>query len=105
MKTDRAFISDIKSDGSDGELAMMIISMRHTLGMNVIAEGVETKEHMHFLLQHNCSEAQGYYISKPLPAAGFEAQLLDRTGYPLRGNLTPDVVLFRNSGARRGRKS
>jgi len=75
LKIDRTFIKDIDDKGKNGELAKMIISLTHTLGMNVIAEGVETEAHMNFLLEHDCAEAQGFYISKPLPAIEFEKLL------------------------------
>ena len=72
LKIDRAFIKDISQTGKNGELAEMIISMCHTLGLNVIAEGVETEEHMQFLVNHECIEAQGYLFSPPMPASDFE---------------------------------
>jgi len=78
LKIDRSFIQDIKSNGDHGELAKIIITMGHTLGLNVIAEGVEREEQMEFLLRHQCQEAQGNLIGKPLPAVEFE-RLLHRS--------------------------
>lgn len=75
LKIDRSFIEEITGDGEHGELARIIIAMGHTLGLNVIAEGVEREEQMRFLLKHQCSEAQGNLISKPLSATDFEALL------------------------------
>jgi hypothetical protein len=48
-----------------------IVAMSHHLGIKVIAEGVETPDHLRFLAQRNCDEAQGYYFSRPVAAAGF----------------------------------
>ena len=72
LKIDRSFVKDIDSQGENGELARMIISMCHTLGLNVIAEGVENEGHMNFLLQHDCIEAQGYLFSPPVNKYKFE---------------------------------
>jgi predicted signal transduction protein with EAL and GGDEF domain len=49
------------------------VAMSHHLGIKVIAEGVETPEHLRFLAQRKCDEAQGYYFSRPVAAAGFVA--------------------------------
>ena len=75
LKVDRAFVKDIKAGGKNGELAQMIISMCHTLGLNVIAEGVENEDHMQFLLRNKCIEAQGYLFSPPVSAEKFEELL------------------------------
>jgi len=72
LKIDRAFVRDINGNGRHGELAKMIISMCHALGLNVIAEGVETEEQMQFLLQNACIEAQGYLFSRPVNSQEFE---------------------------------
>jgi EAL domain-containing protein (putative c-di-GMP-specific phosphodiesterase class I) len=52
-----------------------LIAMAHNLGLEVIAEGVETPAQAAFLLDENCEEAQGYFYSEPLPAEEFEAYL------------------------------
>ncbi|MDH5324492.1 MAG: EAL domain-containing protein [Gammaproteobacteria bacterium] len=77
LKIDRSFIWDIQPNGENGEIAKLIIALCHTLNMNVIAEGVETQEQMNFLVQHNCNEAQGFYISRPLPEIVFEKKFLN----------------------------
>ena len=51
--------------------------MARSLRMRVIAEGVETREQLAFLREHECDECRGYYLSRPLPAAEFEAEFLD----------------------------
>jgi EAL domain-containing protein (putative c-di-GMP-specific phosphodiesterase class I) len=75
---DRDFIMNITEDGLNSDLARIIILMSRALGLNVIAEGVETENQMQFLLKHDCSEAQGYHISRPLPAVEFESLLQAR---------------------------
>jgi diguanylate cyclase (GGDEF)-like protein/PAS domain S-box-containing protein len=75
LKIDRAFVKDIQGHGENGEIARAIIAMSHSLGMNVIAEGVETEEQLAFLRDQKCDIIQGFYISKPLGDAAFEAWL------------------------------
>lgn len=66
VKIDRSFISDIPADQNDVEISSAIIAMGHKLGLEVVAEGVETQEQMEFLIAQNCNIAQGYLISKPI---------------------------------------
>ncbi|HHY72106.1 MAG TPA: EAL domain-containing protein [Bacillus bacterium] len=67
LKIDKSFINDITNSKNDKNIAITIIHMAKSLGLNVIAEGVETNEQIAILKQHSCNEAQGYLISKPLP--------------------------------------
>ncbi|MEK0317292.1 EAL domain-containing protein [Cohnella sp. 56] len=71
LKIDQSFIRDCTTDESDAMIIKTIISMAHHLNMNVIAEGIETPEHLIFLQQHLCDEGQGYLFSRPLPADQF----------------------------------
>ncbi len=73
MKIDRAFIKDIDEDGNNAEIAKTIIDLSRNLGLHVIAEGIETRSQFEQLLMHGCDEIQGFYFSKPLNAAEFEA--------------------------------
>ena len=91
LKIDRAFIKDIQSDGTNGEISKVIIAMCHTLGLNVIAEGVETEEHLSFLKKHECNEAQGYLISRPLPAHEIGA-LLQATTIQKENKKAEDLI-------------
>jgi len=71
LKIDRSFIRDITEDRNDATIVETIISMSHHLGLEVVAEGVETQEQHFFLSQHACDIFQGYYFSKALIASEF----------------------------------
>ena len=60
------------------QIVRSLIAMAHNLGLEVIAEGVETAAQAAFLLDEKCEEAQGYFYSEPLPAEEFEAYLRDK---------------------------
>ncbi|MFD1738193.1 putative bifunctional diguanylate cyclase/phosphodiesterase [Bacillus salitolerans] len=68
LKIDQSFVRELLQDLSDATIVKTIIAMAHSLQLQVIAEGVETKEHLLFLQKHLCHEAQGYFFSKPIPA-------------------------------------
>jgi EAL domain-containing protein (putative c-di-GMP-specific phosphodiesterase class I) len=69
IKIDKQFIRDIRNSPHDAVLVASIISLAHNLGMQVIAEGVETLEQLIYLKTAGCDQAQGYYFSRPVPAA------------------------------------
>ena len=73
LKIDRSFINGVTLNKSDCNLVKAIIAMSHSLGLVVVAEGVETKEQLTLLNELGCDVVQGYYYSKPIPAK----QLLD----------------------------
>jgi EAL domain-containing protein (putative c-di-GMP-specific phosphodiesterase class I) len=73
LKIDRSFVTDILDDEQDRTLVEVIIKMGQTLGIQVIAEGVETKEQLAMLEQRGCDFIQGFYLSKPLPLDDFIA--------------------------------
>lgn len=67
LKIDRSFVNDITTDPDDAAITQAIITMAHSLGISVLAEGVETKEQLGFLTHHDCDAMQGYYFSRPIP--------------------------------------
>ena len=78
LKIDRSFVKDIAEDHDDRAITLAVISMAHSLGLNVVAEGVETPEQMQFLRQHGCDQVQGYYLAEPMSAAACAAWLKAR---------------------------
>ncbi len=78
LKIDRSFITAIPADGGNAPLVDAIIAMAHSLGLTVVAEGVETERQLAYLRERGCDECQGYLFSKPLPAAEFAAKYLQR---------------------------
>ncbi len=68
LKIDQSFVSDMASPDSEG-IIDAIIALSHTLGMSVVAEGVETIEQARYLIERECDLLQGYYYSKPVPGS------------------------------------
>ncbi len=75
IKIDRAFVVDICTNVQDQAIVEAIITMSQRLGINNIAEGVETQDQLEFLHSQGCNEIQGYYFHRPLPVDAFESLL------------------------------
>lgn len=69
LKIDRSFVHDIVTDKNDHTIVTAIIAMAHSLGIDVIAEGIETKEQLRLLIAQKCNHYQGYYFSQPVPVS------------------------------------
>jgi EAL domain-containing protein (putative c-di-GMP-specific phosphodiesterase class I) len=80
LKIDRSFVRDLTTDPDDASIVSAVISMGKSLHMRVVAEGVETPEHLAFLQEQRCPEGQGYYYFSPPVSAVEFAQLLGRIG-------------------------
>lgn len=82
LKIDRSFVTDLENSKDRLDLVRNVIRMSHDLGMEVVAEGVETQEQFDLLADIQCDEVQGYFISRPVPADKFR-ELLENQ--PLTG--------------------
>lgn len=79
LKIDKSFIQDIAEDHDDAAITDAIIRLGHSLGLSVVAEGVETKEQAQILRQKGCDVLQGYFFSKPIPTDEFEQWVITHT--------------------------
>jgi EAL domain-containing protein (putative c-di-GMP-specific phosphodiesterase class I) len=66
LKIDRSFVSDVVTNSADAGIVRAVVAMAHGLKLNVIAEGVETKEQFAYLRENGCDALQGYWFSRPL---------------------------------------
>jgi EAL domain-containing protein (putative c-di-GMP-specific phosphodiesterase class I) len=66
LKVDRSFITDLKTNPKNAQIVRTIVILAHNLGMTVVAEGIETADHLSELRSLNCEYAQGYFFSKPV---------------------------------------
>jgi EAL domain-containing protein (putative c-di-GMP-specific phosphodiesterase class I) len=67
LKIDQSFIRDVLTDPNDAAIARTIVALGHSMGLTVIAEGVETEAQREFLASHNCQAFQGYLFGKAEP--------------------------------------
>ncbi|MBR2513314.1 MAG: EAL domain-containing protein [Halomonas sp.] len=72
IKLDRAFIRELPNDQADAAIVTAVLAMAEGMGLEVVAEGVETKEQCEFLVDAGCTQVQGFYFARPLPADELE---------------------------------
>jgi len=103
LKIDRSFIRDVTTDGDDATITRAVISMAHSLGLKVVAEGVETERQLAFLTEYGCDQIQGYFYAHPLPAGDCEMWLREMRRLqqvsPEHPADTPVILLVNNDGA------
>jgi EAL domain-containing protein (putative c-di-GMP-specific phosphodiesterase class I) len=78
LKIDRSFVKDLGAHGENSDIVRTILDMARSMKMSVVAEGVETADQAVVLTALGCSDAQGYYFSKPVDAKTTEAAILAR---------------------------
>lgn len=89
LKVDQSFIRDVTSSPDDAAIVRAVISLGHSLGLDIVAEGVETEAQVEWLRRERCEQIQGYVFSRPVPAAQFELLLRSRKGLPSRAATAP----------------
>ncbi len=85
LKIDQSFICDLPTDSHNAAITRAIIIMAHSLGLKVVAEGVERKEHYDFLRELGCNEVQGFLFSRPLPVSEFTS-FMEKSPFPDKQN-------------------
>ncbi len=91
LKIDQGFVTHILTDANDAAIAKMVVALADSLGLSVIAEGVESAAQRDFLASQGCYAYQGYFFSRPLPIQAFEA-FADQPPATL-ATLAPDALL------------
>ena len=96
LKIDKSFMDGIPLDASDVAISKTIMAMAHSLGMTLVAEGVETEAQLGFLRQHGCEAYQGWLFAKAMPAPELTARLCSgaEPDAARAGAATPDLVLL-----------
>jgi EAL domain-containing protein (putative c-di-GMP-specific phosphodiesterase class I) len=88
LKLDRSFISPMADDARAAALVVSIIDMAHSLGVRLVAEGVESDAALRELTANGCDQAQGYYLCRPVPAAELDYWLSERAAISSTSALT-----------------
>ena len=67
LKIDQTFIKGLPDNQNDTAITSAVIALGHNMGLQIVAEGVETAEQLQYLFENNCDLIQGYFLSRPLP--------------------------------------
>ncbi len=94
LKIDIAFIRDVTTNPDDAAIVLAIIHMAHRLDLETVAEGVETPAQVAYLRRHQCSHMQGFFFSRALPAAQFEAMVRAGAHLPEPAEGRPRTLLI-----------
>ena len=78
LKLDQSFVRDVTTDNRDAAIVSAVISLAHSLNLEVVAEGVETEEQLAFMRQQRCDRIQGFFFSAPMSTEELEPYLLER---------------------------
>jgi diguanylate cyclase (GGDEF)-like protein len=92
IKIDRSFMRDLTRKGDSLAIIKAIIGLGHSLGMELVAEGVETEEQLNAVREQGCNEVQGFYFSPPMPPAAVRLLLETTGGRGIGPNLKPQAV-------------
>ena len=97
LKIDKTFITDLNRDPDDTAITTTIITMAHSLGLNVVAEGVETETQLRFLDHFRCDEIQGHWLSRPIDPEACVQFIRDWTPAKASG-IGPQAMAFHSDG-------
>jgi EAL domain-containing protein (putative c-di-GMP-specific phosphodiesterase class I) len=78
LKIDRSFVMTMLEDHSNAVIVQSVVDLGHNLGLTIVAEGVESEQVLDVLAGYGCDVAQGYFLSRPVPAKAFDAWAADR---------------------------
>ncbi|MET0091780.1 MAG: bifunctional diguanylate cyclase/phosphodiesterase [Candidatus Thiodiazotropha sp.] len=90
VKIDRSFVQDVTVDPSDEAIVRAILAMNNTLGLPVVAEGVENQRQLDFLRENGCAVYQGFYFSRPVPIHDWESTIEQMSCNGLIASAAPD---------------
>jgi diguanylate cyclase (GGDEF)-like protein/PAS domain S-box-containing protein len=94
LKIDRSFVRDMLSNSNDASIVRIVIALGHELGLDVVAEGIETPGQFDFLKTHGCRTFQGYLFGAPMPLDEFEGMLRDTAQASERNKLPGEPVRY-----------